>query len=55
MIKKALLDFSKELIDLAKKQEAETEQKCAQIILARTGLARLQEKIGSGTKGEQDV
>jgi len=47
MVKEALQEFSQELLKMAKKQEEETEQKCAQIILARTGLARLQEKIAS--------
>lgn len=55
MVKEALREFSKELIDLSKKHEQEKDQKCAQIILARTGLARLQKKISSSTTGERDV
>ena len=47
-IKVALQDLQKEFVNLAERDEAETHQKCAQVILAASGLTLLREKISSG-------
>jgi len=46
VIKQALLDLRESYVRLAQEQAAETNQKCAQIVLAASGLNLLKNKLG---------
>jgi len=55
VIKEALLDLQKSFVQLAQEQASETNQKCAQIVLAASGLNLLRNKLGlNKTAGRHD-
>lgn len=47
-VKEALDNLRTEFVDIVRQEEEATHQKCAQVILAASGLTLLREKIASG-------
>ena len=55
MVKKALRELQKEFVELAKENEKRMDQKCAQILVAASGLKLLKEKVRPNYPGESNV
>jgi len=52
-IKTAVLAIRDECLEMAKEQEEKTQQKCAQVLLAASGLTMLRSKMSKTPVGER--